>query len=82
MNCPNCQAPLGEGVLFCGQCGADLRNYQPNAAGEPAGNPIEQPWQQAPQLDEEMTVVEYPAYDPNAIPQAAGTDPNAYAPGP
>ena len=51
MNCPNCQAPLGEGVLFCGQCGADLRNYQLNAAGEPAGNPIEQPWQQAPQLD-------------------------------
>ncbi len=82
MNCPNCQAPLGEGVLFCGQCGADLRNYQLNAAGEPAGNPIEQPWQQAPQLDEEMTVVEYPAYDPNTIPQAAGTDPNAYAPGP
>ncbi|MBO4887739.1 MAG: hypothetical protein J5589_05450 [Firmicutes bacterium] len=98
MNCPNCNAPLGEGVLFCGQCGADLRNYHPEAAApveaaaEAVAGAVEQPWQQAPELDEELTVREFPAepvvdpnayqsapqFDPNAIPWAPGNDPNAY----
>ena len=87
MNCPNCNAPLGEGALFCGQCGADLRNYQPGAAAQAEAeapntvSPVEQPWQQAPELDEELTVREYPTDpgpDANAIPAGESAPAGGY----
>ena len=77
MNCPNCNAPLADDAIFCGNCGFDLRGYQPDAA--PAEPAAEEGVVTEYVVDEEKTVAENaPQFDPNAVVAPAAQD--VYAP--
>lgn len=90
MLCPNCNAEVREGAVFCGACGADLTQVAAVAADPTVPEPpvptapLPEPTQPlppaAPQPAYDQAAYQQPAYDPAAYQQAPqqAYDPGAY----
>jgi predicted amidophosphoribosyltransferase len=42
MNCPRCSASVGEGGLYCSQCGAPLLRPAPSGSGADPARPAQE----------------------------------------